>query len=257
MVFNMNYIWYSNSTSVTGKQLAELLGIRGGTKRPPKFTEKCIVWGARLKQANNRLLRINRIIEQGNMLNNIYAVERTADKLNAMFLFKQLNIPPFTTKENVIRDLIDGHIKLPLVARGREHYGGKGFRLLRNYDDIVESDADIYTQFIDSISEYRIHIFRGEVIRISKKVPICEYSDAYCRSHANGWRFAHKHYREVYEPMIQTVKDAINLAGLDFGAGDVLKTEDGHYLLEINTGVGLADSTLERYVGKIEEWLNV
>jgi glutathione synthase/RimK-type ligase-like ATP-grasp enzyme len=119
-------------------------------------------------------------------------------------------------------------------------------------------EAPLYTRGVSNNGEYRVHVFNGEVILYQKKsrrvsedgeVEVAEGEDADVRNLASNWVYRTGNLRRL-ERVEKLAIDAVQVLGLDFGAVDIIKDENGDvFVLEINTAPGLGnDVTLEAYV---------
>ena len=118
--------------------------------------------------------------------------------------------------------------------------------------------APLYTKGIINTGEYRVHVAGGEVILYQKKsrrvnedgeVVTADGAEADVRNLASNWVYRTGNLERL-ERIEQLAVQAIDALGLDFGAVDIIKDEEGRvYVLEVNTapGLGNADS-LEAYV---------
>lgn len=150
-------------------------------------------------------------------------------------------------------------------------HSGNGIVIARRVLDLV--DAPLYTKYIDKDSEWRIHVFDGEVIDQRQKVPASDgrhVGDGTICTHSNGYVFRH-----AYAPTDAKVQAiaAIKALGLDFGAVDVVVKhfnspgqssrdysgavyEQRAYVLEVNTAPGLEGSTKDYYAQAIKRKFN-
>jgi len=197
----------------------------------------------------------------GNMtctiLNKPYAVDMATNKLVTLKVLHNYGIktPQFTTDMDrallfdtiVVRHRLTGH-----SGQGIEIVDGR-----KGYNHYIPT-APLYTEYIPAKAEYRVHIFDGNVIDITKKVRIEDdfepdptEEEIMIKSHRNGWNFARggiKFNPQLGRVAIQSVK----ALGLDFGAVDIIKGEDNElYVLEVNTAVGLGNTTLNSYSNAI------
>lgn len=144
---------------------------------------------------------------------------------------------------------------------------GLGLQRLANaveleMDDIIDElpnipQAPLYTLCIQNDGEYRVHVFQGDVILYQKKsrrvgedgeVEVAEGADTDVRNLASNWIYRTGNL-EPLERVEDLAIEAIEALGLDFGAVDIIKDEEGNvYVLEVNCapGLGNADS-LEAY----------
>ena len=109
--------------------------------------------------------------------------------------------------------------------------------------------APLYTQGIEKDKEYRVHVFKGQVIDYQqKKQRIGVESDSTIRNHSTGWV-----YTRISVVLPEGVKEqaikAVDALGLDFGAVDICTDLEGTpFVLEVNTAPGLEGTTLEKYI---------
>lgn len=123
---------------------------------------------------------------------------------------------------------------------------------------ITLPDAPLYTKAIVNTGEYRVHVMDGEVILYQKKsrrvddsgnVITAEGEEADVRNLASNWIYRTGNLTRL-ERIEELAINAIDTLGLDFGAVDIIKDEEGNvFVLEINTAPGLGNQeTLEAYI---------
>ena len=287
------YIWYSPSTSVTGRRLAQRLGLSRrspssfdreyGTRIPPTGTTHVVCWGGRepirWKDYRERNLRKRKV------LNNPFKTELFKDKLKALERMEEaeVSIPLLYTPppQNYIMggvvtpELHQRHLEelrsqvnnqFPIVGRKKYHWGGSGFNFIRNVEQLIDDhQSDYWLEYIDGEDkrEYRVHVFKGEVIRVQRKREKEGFENRplhnECRSHKNGWYFSLCDRDRVHPTIMEEAVKAVSSLRYDFGAVDVIRVpgQDRTVVLEVNSGVGLDDSSIEIYVDKIREWIEV
>ena len=240
--------------SVSCKSLAESMGIRRLKREGADWgrTGKTIInWGC-----SELPPRIN--TTANTVINNPYAVTTAANKLLAFIQLRQEGVRtvPWTESKEAAEDwLSEGHT---VYARTTlSGHSGDGIVLVKPVDedgDMVSSVpvAPLYTKWLNSRSEYRVHVAFGEVIDVRRKAKKeGEQGNRYIRSHANGYIF--KQFDEEIPYRVEAVaKEAVDALGLDFGACDVLYYRDEAYIVEVNTACGLEGSTIDRYVEAFE-----
>lgn len=129
-------------------------------------------------------------------------------------------------------------------------------------DDVIDElpaipAAPLYTLGIVNDGEYRVHVFRGDVILYQKKsrrvgedgqVEVAEGERADIRNLASNWIYRTGNL-EPLERVEDLAVEAVDALGLDFGAVDIIKDTDGNvYVLEVNTAAGLGNAdSLEAY----------
>jgi hypothetical protein len=131
------------------------------------------------------------------------------------------------------------------------------------FADIVRAgNPDFYSKYIPTSREFRVHAFRGEVLKISEKLLTDQekFEVPWIRNFDNGYTFRQvRDLRGFLRTRVEDAgKNAVDALGLDFGAVDVILGDDGEvYVLEVNTGPGLADASLEVYAKKFAELLGI
>lgn len=138
-------------------------------------------------------------------------------------------------------------------------HSGAGIVIASSPEEIV--DAPLYVEYIPKKEEYRVHVFKGQVIHSSRKARKKDVPDEEVnwkvRNHKNGFIFQHENF-ELPEECVVKAKEAVALCGLDFGAVDIIWNDKQQkaYVLEINTAPGLEGKTLEAYANAFKECLN-
>ena len=121
-------------------------------------------------------------------------------------------------------------------------------------------NAPLYVKYVPKKQEYRVHVFRNEVVDVQRKARRKDVADEdvnwKIRNHGNGFIFARgEALGDVPEDVLVQSKLAVAACGLDFGAVDVIYSdkEQAAYVLEINSAPGLSGSTLDGYVQRFRE----
>ncbi len=121
--------------------------------------------------------------------------------------------------------------------------------------------APLYTRAVENHGEYRVHVFNGEVIDYRKKsrhhddTPEDGQNDV--RTLGNGWIYRASNLARL-ERIENLAVSTIAALGLDFGAVDIIKDEDGEVMvLEVNTACGMDDVTLGNYLTAISNYYAV
>lgn len=138
---------------------------------------------------------------------------------------------------------------------------GAGIVLLSE-DNLGEPavNAPLYVKYVPKKQEYRVHVFRNEVVDVQRKARRHDVEDKdvnwKIRNHSNGFIFARgEALGDVPEDVLKQSKLAVAACGLDFGAVDVIFSdkEQAAYVLEINSAPGLSGATLDGYVQRFRE----
>lgn len=238
------YVWYSKSTSVTGRALKEALQCAGGIKAPKRYHDHVVCYGAIPKTVTHRVL------DGKTYLNDAFVVREYADKYKALIVLSEhgVSVPAFSKSPNTLT--------FPILRRPDKHSGGSGFELFRDTVELYPTQGKHYMQFIDAKAEYRVHVFGGDIIRISRKKARHENANTECKSHANGWYFSKCDITRVSDRVKVEAIKAVEALGYDFGAVDIVvsKTGGDAYVLEVNSGAGLDGSGIALYVERIKQW---
>lgn len=135
-------------------------------------------------------------------------------------------------------------------------HSGSGIVIAKNIYDLV--DAPLYTLGTKHKYEYRVHVFKGEVIDVQqKKKRLGDTTGSTgIRNHSNGWIYARC---DVNPPSVVLTAsiEAVKLLGLDFGACDIgyRQRDNKAFLFEVNTAPGLYGTTLEKYTQAFKNYL--
>lgn len=239
------YVWYSKSTSVTGKALAQALQCECGIYAPRHRHDVVITWGAVPKTVTSHCLAGKRL------LNDPFVIRKYTNKYLALIALSEhdVSVPRFS------RDPSD--LQYPMVRRTDRHSGGRGFEFFSDSTVCIQQQYDDrhFIEYIHNDAEYRVHVFKGDVIKVSRKKPSREGADQTCRSHANGWYFSKCDVTRVPESIKEQAIKAVVALGYDFGAVDIIYNRGGNaYVLEVNSGMGLDNSGLAMYASRIVEW---
>lgn len=200
-----------------------------------------------------------------NILNKPAAVSVASNKLTALQALRSAGIatPEFTTSRSVAEGWVDRGFTLVERHELRGN-SGAGIRIVNLDDDEMESTvhtAPLYTKYIPKTAEFRVHVFRGEVIDYIEKKRVAserrgENFNKYISSIHAGWVFARTDVRDMSE-VRQIAIRAVAALGLDFGAVDIVYYEGRPYVLEVNTAPGLTGTTLVRYANAFRRFMGV
>lgn len=242
------FVYPYKQGSKSAKALATALGGKvlklEGSRFRPRDRNKVINWGSSNCQLQS--------------LNTSAAVREASNKLAT---FQKLaveggpRLPQWTTDKN---EALGWLRKSTVLARtSLQGHSGSGI-IVVNKGETGLPDAPLYVKYIYKDEEYRVHIFKGEVIDTQKKVrdPDKEPTTWKIRSHKNGFIFI-RNGVELSEEVREQSLRAFRLSGCDFAAVDVIVREGKAYVLELNTAVGLEGTTVEKYRDAIKRFYNV
>lgn len=248
--------------SESATELAELLDVmrvKPDGNYVPKIGHRVVNWG-QSKIPNWAALATRRNVT---ILNKPTAVNIAANKLSALQALKNagIRIPDFTTEYREAQRWLNNY---EVVVERHELRGnsGDGIRIVTLQDDEMEQDlqyAPLYTKFIPKTAEFRVHVFRGEIIDyIEKKKVVPERRPAnfnkYISSITCGWVFSHTNVRDIPEVRQLAIR-AVMALGLDFGAVDIIYADGLPYVLEVNTAPGLSGVTLVKYANAFRRFM--
>lgn len=177
------------------------------------------------------------------------------DKLKTFELFDGLvPIPRFTTDK---QEALSWGTNVYARTKLRGHSGDGIIYYESGTGDLI--DAPLYTEAVQNDGEYRVHIFKREVILYQKKsrrrnddgeVDTPNQDDSRIRNLASGWVYR-TGYLTPMEDVVNLAKDAVMTLGLDFGVVDIIRSDNDEQrfkVLEVNTAPGLGNTrTLEAY----------
>lgn len=257
-----------NLMSAGASALASALGClrvrEKGNYRPPNRKQIIINWGNPRKPvwghfvAGHTSLSFLRI--GGKLLNHWEDVENSIDKLKSMEIMgkQEVPIPEFTCNKRVAAKWMEDDHRVKVVCRTLLRASeGRGIVVATKPDELV--DAKLYTRFFVKETEYRVHVFDGQVIdvqekRLRKGALEQENRSQYIRNTANGWVFC----RENVDPPLaakEAAIDAVDALKLHFGAVDVAVNKKGQVaVFEVNTAPGLEGETIVRYAEAIKTY---
>ena len=155
--------------------------------------------------------------------------------------------------------------------RETENYLGYSILVYDNQGRTVANSPDSHTGLarcplftigtIGRRSEYRVHVFKGQVILSQTKRRRSGFTEgnSLIRNKANGWVYTISGEPEVPQIVKTLALQAVASLGLDFGAVDIV-TSGPEYckVLEVNTAPGIDDesTTLERYAQAIHNYIH-
>lgn len=241
----INSVYSHNFKSAGARRLAKALKVKRIKHQNSRFKG-----GPRKLVLNWGSTEVPTEVTKCNVLNSPIRVRFCTNKLRFFQVgSKHARLPAFAdNSKDALKMLEKGDVVARRLLSGS---GGRGIVIIKRPEDMVE--APLYTQYIKKMSEFRIHIFRGEIIDIQRKVrrksTPDEKVDWAVRNLENGFVFM-RHSIVCPSDVKEQALDAFNWTGLDFGAVDVVWNQKQRqaYVLEINTAPGLEGSTIDSYL---------
>lgn len=158
-----------------------------------------------------------------------------------------------STSYNEIKDLIQGGGKW--LLRENNHFGGKNIYVIETLHDLLNHyEYGMYlSEFIDKEKEFRVFVTQGRVVFVVEKLVEDKTSVAW-NVHAGG-RFENVRRGDWNLKVLDYAIKAVLLAGLDYGAVDVMIKGDDVYVLEVNTSPTMQEDYWTSCVAKSFDYI--
>lgn len=239
------------ATALKPETQRKVLIVRSDSPRfRPRETDHVINWGNSNKAAwdnYSRYTLINYHTKVATAVNKLKTFQALQDKCN---------IPEWTTDWETAFNWWQEK-KLVVARHTLTGFGGDGIVLYTKDDDQFDEPrfAKLYVQYKKKKKEFRVHVFKGEVIDITQKKKRKDFDgevNTKIRNYANGWVYCREDI-EMPKDLQEQATLAVASLGLDFGAVDAIynEKENKTYILEINSAPGLEGSTIEAYKNAI------
>lgn len=227
--------------SKSAKMLSEMLGADLSVRQIPRSHDtKLINWGC-----GGPIYNWN-----PHWLNHPESVRPCTNKIHTFQILQNNDVP--TPKWTVNYEEAKTWTRAGGVVYARTELSsseGRGIVLL----DIntIRVDAPLYTLGLGHEEEYRIHVFKEKVIKITLKCPRVNNPNSWIRSHSHGWALNTRARAPL--AVSRVAKLAVQALGLDFGAVDIGYKEGNStaYVFEVNTAPGMIESTAMAYAEAI------
>jgi hypothetical protein len=173
-----------------------------------------------------------------------------------------VKVPDFTIHCDEASDWVnEGDL---VFGRARVHTQGRDIvgpgRYIRGRFNRRWMNSEWWSKVVPDVKEeWRIHIFKRpngkyrSIARGLKHQTDVAWRVMPVRNRANGWTM--RHDINPPESVRESARASVVALGYDFGAVDLLHTENGSvYVLEVNKAPGLDDYTCAAYVDSIVRW---
>jgi glutathione synthase/RimK-type ligase-like ATP-grasp enzyme len=261
-------IFKQGKTGLTGSYITKILGCYSqksieNSRLSPHKVSKVIRWGSTDSYSG---------LEHLPVLNSVKSIDNSSNKLKALQMFREagISVPWFRYKGEEVHD----KIPFPVVGRTTYHQGGSGFQISRNISELERDFKNCFgsshwLELIPIYKEWRVHVFKGEVIGVSRKTDEGvegRITNKYTRNHINGWRFIKCDVDLVQDRLKELAIASVGVLGLDFGAVDIILStgeestssgEKRYYVLEVNSAPSLekGSTILNEYITRFRKWL--
>jgi len=232
--------------SISAKRLARSLGVlRVRPTYNAKRKDVIVNWGSSIPPHFKWMSQD---------LNKPHAIALASNKLETFKEFRSnsfTHVPNWTTNSSEAQHWLDSGFKI-YCRKLLSSHSGNGIVVCNDGDTLVS--APLYTLHTKHRDEYRVHIFKGEVIDVQKKKKRNGFTgcSSGIRNHSNGWVYARSDIA-IPDMLYPIAIQAVNILGLDFGAVDIghKVNEDKFFVFEVNTAPGLEGFTLDKYTKAI------
>lgn len=175
-------------------------------------------------------------------------------KIEQYVFFAENEIPAlvFTTEQSVAKHWANsGEV---VVCRTLTHASeGKGIVIAEKPEQIVM--APVYTQYKKKKKEFRIHVFKDQVVHVLEKRRKTGYegeTDSKIRNTANGYVFCSENVQEP-NGLRDLALAASKVTASDFKGVDIGWNEKKQelFVIEVNSAPGVVGSNIDRYIDVI------
>ena len=183
-----------------------------------------------------------------------YEYGNLIDKCNQYrwFVTNGIPCPEFTFERGTARNwLADGGVVFcRTLTRASE---GRGIVVAETDDQLV--DAPVYTKYTKKKREFRVHIFKDQVVQVvekRKRAGWTENRDTRIRNSANGYVFC-RDICNIPDGLHELALKASRVTHSDFKGVDIGYNElkDQLFCIEVNSAPGIEGSNVTDYVNTI------
>lgn len=176
------------------------------------------------------------------------------DKLFQYQWFQTNQVPglPFTTSTQTVKEWLEnGHtVFARTLTRASE---GKGIVVLSDAAEVTP--APVYTQYRKKKREYRVHVFKDQIVHVLEKRKKKEFNgevNTKIRNTANGYVFCSDNVVEpdgIRELALKAAKVTnSDFKGVDIGFNEKLNEL---FVIEVNSAPGIQGTNVDRYIQAI------
>ena len=247
----IHYLIACPISAPTGRALATAIS--------EKQSQKCYFYARKnpIKNLDKKHIRYGSLIPTSNNgINKIEDICAASQKLIALKILNEYGVGIPKIFEKPFQPVYD----VPILFRKNRHHAGNDSPLFLEKNTEIQPIHQEYhyaLEYIKNAYEYRVHVFRGSVIRVQKKMRISDVeNDPFIRSANRGWVLRQSKRAGIPDTVIEQSVMAVSCIGLDFGSVDILykRGYDKTYVLEINTAPGLNEWGIAAYVEAIMQW---
>ena len=239
----MAVVVYSKAGDGTGQKLAAALGVEANLDSDILYQEKLVGWGA------------TQAITSRKRLNKAAAVRVASRKVG---LWEMLGAEGMPTPQLAT---LEDYGKKIILWRTQNHAAGTDIVVQEIGEEIptfIDGRIHYPVVYVPNDGEYRIWVWKGEVILAQRKWKTIAPCHEWIRSH---WAWEGFTPQDLASPLYTNATNTVKLCGLDFGAVDVLRAtnvsrEKRYVVLEVNTAPVLREEdSLPLFVERIKGWM--
>jgi glutathione synthase/RimK-type ligase-like ATP-grasp enzyme len=144
----------------------------------------------------------------------------------------------------------------PILGRDLYHRAGLDIIWCNTPEEATLANKYFYTRYTSIDTEFRVHVFGDNIIRMFKKVPRETNAHDTIRTSKRGWgyhRVSLSNYTKCQETAIAAVKSLeLMFGGVDIGWN---REERKYVVFEVNTGPALNSVSLRQYASLLAVYL--
>lgn len=159
-------------------------------------------------------------------------------------------------KLHEMRVLTDAGVAVPPHSKHpKPGWLARSFRHRSGSDLLRGGRGDYYVEKVETVREFRVHVYNGKSIRLGVKVPAKDPHHPFIRTKQGGWKLSYggaAEYPQERAAAREIAKRAVDALSYQFGAVDVGIRPSGEAIVwEVNSAPGLEGGTIEAYADHI------